>query len=95
MGLILAATFGLVLWIVIWSIGYSGLDSVLLALIVMVLGAAGRVVLRHLTSGSSAPVRGAPAGRGRPLESRRSRGSALRCDFASVLWSPDCDRTER
>jgi len=57
MGLILAATFGLVLWIVIWSIGYSGLDSVLLALIVMVLGAAGRVVLRHLTSGSSAPER--------------------------------------
>jgi len=57
MGLVLAATFGLVIWIVLWSIGYSGLDSSLLALLVMVLGASGRVVLRHLPGGWRAPDR--------------------------------------
>ena len=52
MGLVLATTAGLVIWIVLWSIGYSGLDSILLALVVMIVGAAGRVAMRHLTSGS-------------------------------------------
>ena len=54
MGLVLATTFGLVLWIVFWALGYSGLDSVLIALVVMILGATGRVVLRNLT-GTSTP----------------------------------------
>jgi hypothetical protein len=54
MGLVLATTFGLVLWIVLWALGYSGLDSVLVALVVMILGATGRVVLRHLTGASTA-----------------------------------------
>jgi len=57
MGLVLAATFGLVIWIVLWTIGYSGLDSGLLALLVMVLGASGRVVLRHLPGGWRDPDR--------------------------------------
>jgi hypothetical protein len=48
MGLVIAATFGLALWIVLWAIGTSGLDAFLLALLVMLLGAAGRVVIRHL-----------------------------------------------
>jgi hypothetical protein len=52
MGLVLATTLGLVIWIVLWSIGYSGLDSMLVALAVMVVGASGRVVLRNLQSGS-------------------------------------------
>jgi hypothetical protein len=51
MGLVLATTFGLVIWIVLWSIGYSGLDSGLLALLIMVIGVTGRVVLRQLQSG--------------------------------------------
>ena len=54
MGLILATTFGLVLWIVFWALGYSGLDSVLIALVVMILGATGRIALRNLT-GTSTP----------------------------------------
>ena len=54
MGLVLASTFGLVLWIVLWALGYSGLDAVLVALVVMILGATGRIVLRHLT-GTSTP----------------------------------------
>jgi len=54
MGLVLATTFGLVVWITLWALGYSGLDSGLLALVVMILSATGRIVLRHLT-GTSAP----------------------------------------
>jgi hypothetical protein len=53
MGLVLASTFGLVLWIVFWALGYSGLDSVLIALVVMILGATGRIVLRNLTGAST------------------------------------------
>ena len=54
MGLVLATTFGLVVWIVLWALGYSGLDSGLLAIVVMILGATGRIALRHLT-GAGAP----------------------------------------
>jgi hypothetical protein len=48
MGLVIAATFAFALWIVLWAIGNSGLDAFLLALLVMLLAAAGRVVIRHL-----------------------------------------------
>jgi hypothetical protein len=48
MGLVIAATFGFALWIVLWALGISGLDACLLALLVMLLGAAGRVVIGHL-----------------------------------------------
>jgi hypothetical protein len=48
MGLVIAATFALALWIVLWALGISGLDAFLLALLVMLLGAAGRVAMRHL-----------------------------------------------
>jgi hypothetical protein len=53
MGLVFATTAGLVIWIVLWSIGYSGLDSGLLALLVILLGASGRIVLRYLPGGSA------------------------------------------
>jgi hypothetical protein len=52
MGLVLASTVGLVIWIVLWALGYSGLDSGLLALVVLILGASGRIVMRHLPGGS-------------------------------------------
>ena len=42
------------IWIVLWALGYSGLDSGLLALVVMLLGATGRIVLRYLPGGGSA-----------------------------------------
>jgi hypothetical protein len=53
MGLVIATTFGLALWIVLWALGTSGLDSFLLALLVMLVGAAGRVVIRHLPGGNA------------------------------------------
>jgi hypothetical protein len=55
MGLVIAVTTGLVIWIVIWALGYSGLDSGLLALSVMVIGASGRIALRHLVGGPRGP----------------------------------------
>ena len=48
MGLVLAATVGLVIWVVLWALGFSGMDSGLLALVVMLLGAGGRIALRYL-----------------------------------------------
>jgi len=53
MGLVLATTAGLVIWIVLWALGYSGLDSGLLALVVMMLGAGGRIALRYLPGGGA------------------------------------------
>jgi hypothetical protein len=53
MGLLIATTFGLALWIVLWALGTSGLDSFLLALLVMLLGAGGRVLIRHLPGGDA------------------------------------------
>lgn len=52
MGLVFATTAGLVIWIVLWSIGYSGMDSGLLALVVILLGASGRIAMRYLPGGS-------------------------------------------
>ncbi|HUB75977.1 MAG TPA: hypothetical protein VL977_02925 [Solirubrobacteraceae bacterium] len=56
MGVVLAATFGLALWIVLWALGISGLDALFVALLVMLLAGAARIVIRHLpgqdTSGS-------------------------------------------
>jgi hypothetical protein len=54
MGLVITATFGFALWIVLWAVGTSGLDAFLLALLVLLLGAAARVVIRHLP-GRDAP----------------------------------------
>ena len=53
MGLVFATTAGLVVWIVLWSIGYSGMDSALLGLLAVLLGASGRIVLRYLPGGSA------------------------------------------
>ena len=59
MGLVLATTAALVIWIVLWSLGYSGLDSGLLALVVIVLGAAGNVAQRDPPGGGEGrPGRG-------------------------------------
>jgi uncharacterized membrane-anchored protein len=53
MGLVLATTAALVIWIVVWSLGYSGIDAGLLALAVIVVGAVGRIALRYLPGGSA------------------------------------------
>jgi hypothetical protein len=52
MGLIIAVTAGLALWIVLWTLGptvnLTSFDSFLLALLVMLIGATVRVLARYL-----------------------------------------------
>lgn len=48
MGLLLTVTGALVIWIVVWALGNSGLDAGLLALAIIVLGAAMRLLAGYL-----------------------------------------------
>lgn len=48
MGLVLATTLGLVIWIVLWSIGAKGFDAFMITTLVIVLGATGRMIAPHL-----------------------------------------------
>jgi uncharacterized membrane protein len=44
MGLVLAATFGFAVWIVLWSLGAKGFDGFMITVLILVLGAASRIV---------------------------------------------------
>ncbi len=48
MGLVLAATAGLVVWIVLWSIGANGFDAFMITTLIVVLGATGRILRTYL-----------------------------------------------
>jgi len=48
MGLVLTTTFGLVLWIVLWAIGAKALDAFLVATVVIMLGATGKILAPYL-----------------------------------------------
>jgi hypothetical protein len=48
MGLVLTTTFGLILWIVLWAIGAKGQDAFLVAAVVIMLGATGRILAPYL-----------------------------------------------
>ena len=48
MGLVLATTFGLVLWIVLWAIGAKALDAFLITAVVITLGATARILAPYL-----------------------------------------------
>jgi hypothetical protein len=48
MGLILTATAGLVVWIVLWALGSRGFDAFLLALAMILVGATVRILSRYL-----------------------------------------------
>lgn len=48
MGLVLTATAGLCLWIVLWSLGISGLDSILIGIGMVVFAIAVHNVLPYL-----------------------------------------------
>jgi len=49
MGLILVITFALILWIVLWAVGgIGGADPFVATLLVILLGAAGRMLGPHL-----------------------------------------------
>jgi hypothetical protein len=48
MGLILTATAGLALWIVIWSLNVSGFDAILIAVVMVLIAVAVRNLLPFL-----------------------------------------------
>lgn len=48
MGLVLATTFGLVLWIVLWAIGWNSVDAFMLTTVIIVLGATAKILAPYL-----------------------------------------------
>jgi hypothetical protein len=48
MGLILTGTAGLCLWIVLWSLGVSGFDAILIAIVMVLIAIAVRNLLPFL-----------------------------------------------
>ena len=48
MGLILTATAGLCLWIVLWAINISGFDAILIAIVMVLLAIGIRTILPSL-----------------------------------------------
>jgi hypothetical protein len=48
MGLILTGTAGLCLWIVLWALGVSGFDAILIAVAMILLALGMRTLLPHL-----------------------------------------------
>ncbi len=50
MGLIITATIGLCLWIIIWSLNVSGLDAIMLAIVMVLVAIGVRNLLPFLPS---------------------------------------------
>jgi hypothetical protein len=48
MGLVLGSTFAFVVWIVLWATGAKSFDAFLLALVIITLGATGRILKPYL-----------------------------------------------
>lgn len=48
MGLVLTTTFAMILWIVLWALGSKGFDAFLISALVILLGAAGRILSGYL-----------------------------------------------
>jgi hypothetical protein len=48
MGLVVATTFGLVIWLVMWAVGVKAVDSFMITVGVVVLGATARIIAPYL-----------------------------------------------
>lgn len=48
MGLVVAFTAGLVIWLVLWSIGAKGFDAFMVTTLIVVLGATARILRPYL-----------------------------------------------
>jgi hypothetical protein len=53
MGLVLATTFGLIVWIVLWALGVKAIDSFIITLLVVLLGATARMLAPYLPGNRS------------------------------------------
>jgi hypothetical protein len=45
MGFVLTATFGFVVWIVLWSLEAKGFDAFMITVLILLIGAASRIVM--------------------------------------------------
>jgi len=50
MGLVLGTTFAMIIWIVLWAIGVKSLDGFIVAIVIITLGATGRILKPYLPS---------------------------------------------
>lgn len=48
MGLLLATTAGLVVWIVLWAVGQKGFDAFMLTTVIVLIGAVARMAVPYL-----------------------------------------------
>ena len=48
MGLVVATTFGLVVWLVMWALGVKALDAFMITVVVVLLGATARMLAPYL-----------------------------------------------
>ena len=49
MGLVLATTAGMIIWVVLWSIGVKAIDGFMVATVIITLAATGRMLKPHLS----------------------------------------------
>jgi hypothetical protein len=48
MGLVVAITFGLVVWLVMWALDVKALDAFIITVIIALVGATARMLVPHL-----------------------------------------------
>ncbi len=48
MGLVLTATAGLIVWIVLWALGAKGFDAFMIATVIILIGAALKILSAYL-----------------------------------------------
>jgi len=48
MGLVLGTTVALVIWIVLWAIGWKAIDAFMISTVIITLGATGRILKPYL-----------------------------------------------
>jgi hypothetical protein len=48
MGLVVATTFGLVIWLVMWALGVKAFDAFLITILVVLVGATARMLAPYL-----------------------------------------------
>ncbi len=48
MGLVLAITAGFIAWVILWALGASGMDAIIVTTVFALLGVTGHVLVRHL-----------------------------------------------
>ncbi len=48
MGLVLTLTFGLIVWIVLWALGAKGFDAFMIATVIILIGAAVKILAGYL-----------------------------------------------